>query len=142
MKVEKVEEFLRWLSNKIQQELIIPSVVDWSYVASNKNQTKYCWGNETMKQLKENGLIPENINYNDEGNTTLKKVKQYKSSKLGIYDMCGNTHELVKDGEVFMVKGNSYKSDIEKSDEAPMDFGYDLGPMLGLRVFYIISKNK
>ena len=136
MKIDKIEDIMKWLSQKTQKELMIPRVVDWSYVASNANSTSYCWGNETLEELKEDEQTPENIYYEDEKDTTIEPVAQHKASLMGMYDMCGNVHELVKDGEVFMVKGNSFISYIEKSDAPAMDYGYDLSPALGLRLFY------
>ncbi|SFV75284.1 Secreted protein with uncharacterized domain [hydrothermal vent metagenome] len=140
MNIDRVEEIVKWLSKKTKKDLVIPSVEDWSYVASNGDTTDYCWGNETLDEMKDEGVKYANIYYEDDEDTSITPIKQYPKSKMGMYDMCGNTYELVKDGEVFMVKGNSYISYIEKSNAPAIDYGTDLNAELGLRVEYILGE--
>ena len=137
-KVDNIDGFLSWVSKKIKRDVIIPKSEDWSYVATNGGTTDYCWGNATPDELLEDDKLPENI-YLEENDkdTTIEKVGSYSKSKLGIYDMCGNVFELVKQDGDLGYKGNSFSSYIEvTNDEAEM-YEDDINPTLGLRLFYI-----
>lgn len=138
-KLEKVNEFMDWLSKKIGKKVTLPKEDEWSYVASNSNSSEFCWGNATIAELNEDGLTPENIYYENQEDTFIQPIKQFKKSMLGMYDMCGNVHELVKDGESFLIKGNSYISFIESSNAPALEYDYSLNSMIGIRPFYILE---
>ena len=139
-KVERIDEFLDWLSEKVEKKIVLPNPDDWSYVASNANSSDYCWGNDTLEDLNIDEVQPENIYYENGEDTSLKPVKQFEKTRLGIYDMCGNVHELVKDEGYLMVKGNSYISFIEYSNAPAQEYNPDLNYMTGIRAFYIKEK--
>ncbi len=128
---------MAWLSKRVGKKLKFPTTEEWSYIASNSNSSEYCWGNATIEELNEDGLKPENIYYEDDEDTTIKEIKKYAKSMLGMYDMCGNVHELVKDENEFMIKGNSYISFIESSSAPALEYDEGLSPMIGIRAFYI-----
>jgi len=136
-KIDKIDVIIKWLSKKVGKKLVIPEVDDWSYIASNSNSSDYCWGNQTIEELNEDEVKHENIYYEDGIDTSIEPIKKYGKSILGMYDMCGNVHELVKKNDVYMIKGNSFISYIEKSDAPAMEYADDLSASLGLRVFYI-----
>ena len=140
-KQEKIKDILKWLSKKVGKKITLPTSSEWSYVATNANTTKYCWGNETVEELVEDEKVVENIFIDDEdyphdGEPRLQKVKSFPASKLGMYDMCGNGYELVQEGGEFMIKGNSYISYIEESDAPALEYDYTLNPLITLRVVY------
>ena len=139
-KVQRVEEFMTWLGKKVGKDLTFATPSEWSYVASNASSSEYCWGNAEIAELNEDGLKPENIYYEDSQDTTLQPIKKFEKSLLGMYDMCGNVHELVKDGDEFMLKGNSYISFIESSNAPALEYDKNLNAMIGLRAFYILEK--
>ncbi len=139
-KPQRVAEFVEWLGKKLGKRLSFATPDEWSYVASNASSSEYCWGNATLDELNEDGLKPANIYYEDQQDTTIEKVKSFKKSRLGIYDMCGNVHELVKDGDVYMIEGNSYISFVEPSNAPALEYEESLNPMIGLRAFYRLEK--
>lgn len=139
-KVEKVDEFLSWLSEKVEKNIKLPTSEEWSYVASNANSSDYCWGNDTLEDLNIDEVEPENIYYENGEDTYIKPVKQHQKSRLGMYDMCGNVHELVKDGGHIMIKGTSYISFIEYCNAPAQEYNYDLNSMTGIRAFYTREK--
>lgn len=139
-KVERVNDFLDWLSEKVGKKIIFPSAEDWSYVASNSNTSDYCWGNDSLEELNLDEVKPENIYYENGEDTYLQPIKKYKKSKLGMYDMCGNVHEFVKEDGRLMIKGNSYISYLEKSNAPAQEFNPDLNTMIGIRAFYVENK--
>jgi len=139
-KAEKVDGFMKWLSKKTRKNIVFPSSEEWSYVASNANSSDYCWGNETIQELNEDELRPENIYYEDNLDTTIEAVKQHKKSILGIYDMCGNVHELVKDDDELAIKGTSYISFLENSNAPALEYDDGLNTSVGIRAFYIKEK--
>ena len=136
-RISNLDKFLEWVSLKINRKVELPSVEEWSYIATNAKTTKYCWGNQTVDQLIEDEEKPENIVYTEDMSMQIKKVKTFEASLTGIYDMCGNVYELVKDDkDEIMVKGNSYTSFVQKSDGYPEVFSDDLNLDTGLRLFY------
>ena len=139
-KVQRAEEFMEWLGKKVGKQLRFATPDEWSYVASNANSSEYCWGNATLDELNEDGRKPENIYYKDSQDTFLQPIKKYEKSQLGIYDMCGNVHELVKKGDQFMIKGNSYISFIESSNAPALEYDDTLNSMIGIRPFYILER--
>jgi hypothetical protein len=144
-KLEKIDDILKWLSKKIHKKVILPTPQEWSYIASNANTTKYCWGNKEIEELLEDEIIPENIyieneEYKSEEEPKLYPIKSFPPSKLGIYDMCGNGYELVKDGDEYYIKGNSYISYIEESNAPALEYDYTLNPSITLRVEYKQNK--
>ncbi len=136
-KLERIDEIVEWISEKTDKELVIPDVTDWSYIASNANSSDYCWGNHSIKTLNEDGVKHENIYHEDEVDTKIEPVKSYSKSILGMYDMGGNVHELVKSKSTYMIKGNSFISYIERSNAPAIEYEESLSPSLGLRLFYI-----
>ena len=137
-KVDKIEKFVNWVSEKTQRKIIVPVASDWAFVATNSATTDYCWGNATPEDLLEEERLPENI-YIEGGDqdTTIQKTASFAKSKSGIYDMCGNVFELVmQDGELGY-KGNSFSSYIEMSGGEAESYEDDVNPTLGLRLFYI-----
>ena len=136
--VDRVEEFVKWMSKKIKRKLVIPEVSDWIYVATNSGTTKYCWGNEAPEDLVDKDRLPENIYLEErDEQTTIEKVDSREKSLSGIYGMCGNTFEMVKvDGELGY-KGNSYLSYVEDTSGEAEDYEDEINSMLGLRLFYI-----
>ncbi|MCW8838146.1 MAG: SUMF1/EgtB/PvdO family nonheme iron enzyme [Thiovulaceae bacterium] len=139
-KVEKIDEFIEWISTKINKKVKIPTPDEWSYVASNSNSSDYCWGNDTLEELNLDEVQPENIYYENNEDTFIKPIKQFEKSRLGMYDMCGNVHEFVKDGNTLMIKGNSYISFIENSNAPAQEYTPELNTMIGIRVFYTKEK--
>lgn len=138
-KVEKVDEFMAWLAKKIGKKITFASPEEWSYVASNSNSSEFCWGNAEIAELNEDGLTPENIYYENQEDTFIQPIKKFTKSLLGMYDMCGNVHELVKEEDAFMLKGNSYISFIESSNAPALEYDQGLSPMIGIRPFYILE---
>jgi len=138
-KVDKVDEFMSWLAKKIGKKITLPTAKEWSYVASNSNSSEFCWGNASIDELNEDGLTPENIYYENQEDTFIQPIKKFKKSLLGMYDMCGNVHELVQDGNDFMLKGNSYISFIESSNAPALEYDESLNAMIGIRAFYILE---
>jgi len=138
--VERVDDFLQWLSERVGKKIEFPSADDWSYVASNSNSSDFCWGNDTLEELNLDEARPENIYYENGEDTFLQPIKKYKKSKLGMYDMCGNVHEMVKEGGILKIKGNSYISYLERSGAPCQEFSYDLNTMIGIRPFYVENK--
>ena len=138
-KVEKVDEFMAWLAKKIGKNITFATPDEWSYVASNSNSSEFCWGNADIAELNEDGLMPENIYYENQEDTFIQPIKKFKKSLLGMYDMCGNVHELVKEEGSFMLKGNSYISFIESSNAPALEYDESLSPMVGIRAFYILE---
>lgn len=136
-KPEMVEEFMEWMSERLDKKIVLVSSEDWSYVASNANSSKFCWGNESLNELNLEELQPENIYYENGENTSITPVKQFSKSRIGMYDMCGNVHELVKDNGIIAIKGNSYISYIEESTALAMEYEDGLSPATGIRAFYI-----
>jgi len=139
-KVNKIDDFLDWLSLKVDKKLKLPSSQQWSYVASNANSSDFCWGNDNLEELNLDESQPENIYYENDEDTYLQPIKQYEKSLLGMYDMCGNVHEFVEDEGVLMIKGNSYISFIENSNAPAQEYSPDLNTMIGMRVFYTKEK--
>ncbi len=138
--LERIDEFLAWLSEKVGKKIEFPSADDWSYVASNSNSSDYCWGNDTLEELNLDEARPENIYYENGEDTYLQPIKKFKKSKLGMYDMCGNIHEFVIESGQLMIKGNSYISYIENSNAPAQEFSSDLNTMTGIRAFYTENK--
>ncbi len=137
-KVDKIEKFTKWISEKTQRDIIVPDVSDWSYVATNSDTTDYCWGNQSPEELIEEEILPENIYLeNNEEYSTISKLATYPKSKTGIYDMCGNVFELVIQEEELAYKGNSFSSYIGMSSDEGEEYSDDVNPTLGLRLFYI-----
>lgn len=140
-KQEKIQDILEWLSQKVGKKITLATSDEWSYVATNANTTKYCWGNESVDELIENEKVVENIfieseDYPQDGEPRLRKIQSFPPSKLGFYDMCGNGYELVKQDGEFMIKGNSYISYIEESAAPALEYDYTLNPLITLRVLY------
>lgn len=136
-KIDKIDDFVSWISKKTQRDMIIPTVEDWSYVASNSGTTDYCWGNQTPEDLEDDGELPENIYLStNENDSTILPVASFEPSLSGVYDMCGNIFELtLQDGE-FMYKGNSFSSYIELSDGMAEYYSDEVNYNIGLRLFY------
>ena len=139
-KVERVDEFMSWLSKQVGKKINFPTTEEWSYVASNSNSSEFCWGNDTLEELNMDEVQPENIYYENNEDTYIKPIKQHTKSRLGMYDMCGNVHEFVKDDDILMIKGNSYISFIEASSAPAQEFSPDLNTMIGIRAFYVREK--
>ena len=137
-KVDRIGDFIKWVSDKTKRDIVIPDAKVWGYVASNSDTTDYCWGNQTPEELIEEEILPENIyldNLNQE--SSIMEVAKFPKSKLGLYDMCGNVFELtLQDGE-FTYKGNSFSSYIEISNVEAEYYSDEVNPSLGLRLFYL-----
>ncbi|MYD36223.1 MAG: SUMF1/EgtB/PvdO family nonheme iron enzyme [Dehalococcoidia bacterium] len=62
----------------------LPTVDEWTFVATNAHTTKYPWGDDDPG--------PERANFGEHvGDTT--PVGRYEASQLGIMDLCGNVWE-------------------------------------------------
>ncbi len=136
-KVDAMNDFMTWLSNKTNREMVIPTVDDWAYVASNGDTTNFCWGNQTPGELEDEELLPENIYLKTHKDQAIMKVQQFPKSKSGIYDMCGNVFELTVEDNDLKYKGNSFSSYIENSRDKASRYSDDINQNLGLRPFYI-----
>jgi len=137
-KVDKIDTFIKWVSKKINRDIVIPSSNEWGYVASNSQTTEYCWGDESLDDLIDEDIVPENIYLeNSDTQSAIKKVAKYPKSKSGLYDMCGNVFELTKDEDELTYKGNSFSSYIEVSIGDGEVYSQDINSNLGLRLFYI-----
>ena len=137
---DKIQKLLKWLSKKTKRDIVIPTLDQWSYVATNKGSTDYCLGDEEVEDLADSDRRYENIlmDLDDDPDKILKVASFAPNKDIKVYDMCGNLYEMVDvDGEIMYV-GNSYSSYIVKSSEVEAeDITEEVGPSLGLRVFYI-----
>lgn len=136
-KIDEVGGFINWLSNKTNREIVIPSVKDWAYVASNGDTTDFCWGNQTPKELEREDILPENIAIKTNTKNTIEKINQFPKSQSGVFDMCGNVFEIAMEGDEVRYKGNSFSSYIEYSRDKAERYTDGINPNLGLRPFYI-----
>lgn len=135
-KVEKINDLLQWLSKKTAKKIILPTPEQWSYVASNLNTSTYCWGNESIEELNDDESTPANIYYENNDDTCIQPIKQYPHSMVGMYDMCGNIHELVVKNHRYGTKGMSYISFMEESNAPMADYDEELNSAIGIRILY------
>ncbi|MDQ0177489.1 formylglycine-generating enzyme family protein [Bacillus chungangensis] len=86
--MEEAIAFTKWLSNKLQKKVSIPTEAQWEYAARGNTKREYPWG-EGFSHLKCNS-IESKIN-------TTTPVKKYESGRsyFGLYDMAGNVEEWV-----------------------------------------------
>ena len=137
-KVDKIDKFIKWVRKKTKRDIVIPEASTWAYVATNGKTTDYCWGDTPPEELAQDDNLPENIYLEDlDNDTKIEKTGSFPKSKLGLYDMCGNVFELVKQDGELGYKGNSFSSYIELSNQEAELYTDDVNPTLGIRLFYI-----
>ena len=66
----------------------LPTSQEWEYAATYNDQREYAWGNEVP--------TTEHCNFSDNGLGHTTPVNQHPlgATKLGLYDICGNLHEM------------------------------------------------
>ncbi|MCB0193520.1 MAG: SUMF1/EgtB/PvdO family nonheme iron enzyme [Anaerolineae bacterium] len=81
--------FCLWLSNKTEQEIMLPTEEQWQYVAQGGDEREYPWGNEWDCQRCNNSVEP----CNTRGTTTVTHYEGNGDSPFGAVDMAGNVWE-------------------------------------------------
>lgn len=84
-----VDQFCKWLSQKLNAEVRLPTEAEWELAARGSKGFKYPWGNEWRDDAAEF----------KEKNGKVRPVKSFSSNKspFGAYDMAGNVWEWTRD---------------------------------------------
>lgn len=85
---KEVLEFIEWLSKRDGVKYNLPTEAQWEYAARGGLAGQdFPWGNDIDSSL---CLV---------GGIETKPVMSYKPNKYGLYDMCGNVGEIVRELE-------------------------------------------
>jgi formylglycine-generating enzyme required for sulfatase activity len=83
-------EYCKWLSEKLDQKITLPTEAQWEFAARGGNKSKgykYAGGNN----------INEVARYKGNSNKKVYNVASKKPNELGLYDMTGNANEWCLD---------------------------------------------
>ena len=101
--LEEARAFCEWLSEKTGLSVQLPCEAQWEYACRAGTQTRFYWGDseeqagqyanltdQSYEKLAASDALPT-----DDGNPCLAPVGQYLPNAFGLYDMIGNSVELV-----------------------------------------------
>jgi len=105
--------YCKWLSEKIERNVFLPTAKQWERVARGKEGRNYPWGNQLSKKAL------NSFDYwkeSDERATTVVTQFPMGVSVDGVYDLCGNVWEWTSfvSGKHYVVYGGSWAERSEK----------------------------
>jgi formylglycine-generating enzyme required for sulfatase activity len=96
--------FCAWLSERLEQEITLPTDEQWTYAAQGDDDCTYPWGDE---------IDPEKANYNATGIGTTSAVGCFPAgaSPYGALDMGGNVFEWTGSEDRAVLRGGAFSYD-------------------------------